>query len=233
MNLFNNTFASEEEVIKSISDSLDRNLPLLVTYLNQHCFNMYFKDKNYKRIIDKDFNVFPDGLGVYLFQKFKLKKKIERTNATALNYSIIKLIKETKQKIYLVGGNFEEDFLKKNLETSGIELSGYYNGFFNEDERNRIIKKIVFDECRIILVGMGVPKQEIFAQLVSNYSYNKIIICVGNFLEFYFGKIKRAPSLIQQLGLEWLYRLITEPKRLWKRYLLGIPEFIYRAIKFR
>jgi exopolysaccharide biosynthesis WecB/TagA/CpsF family protein len=80
---------------------------------------------------------------------------------------------------------------------------------------------------------MGVPKQELFAEQLIRTSNERVIICVGNFLEFYFGTKKRAPYFLQKIGFEWMFRLLSEPKRLWRRYLLGIPLFIYRVIKIK
>lgn len=233
MNLFEKILSGKEEVLKNISYSLDHNLPFLLTYFNQHCFNIYFRNKIYRKMLEQNFDVYPDGIGIHLFQKYKLKMSAKRMDATSVNYAIMNFIADRKEKIFIVGGNFDEDLIRNNLEEKKIELAGYHSGFFKEEERNDLIKKIVFNECRIILVGMGVPEQEIFAQVVSDYSYNKIIICVGNFFEFYFGRIKRAPVFIQKIGLEWMFRIITEPKRLWQRYLLGIPEFIYRGMKIK
>ena len=80
---------------------------------------------------------------------------------------------------------------------------------------------------------MGVPQQELFAEKLLRIPDSKVVICVGNFLEFYFGTKKRAPVFIQKIGMEWLFRLITEPGRLWNRYLIGIPLFIFRILKLK
>jgi N-acetylglucosaminyldiphosphoundecaprenol N-acetyl-beta-D-mannosaminyltransferase len=77
---------------------------------------------------------------------------------------------------------------------------------------------------------MGVPLQEKIAFELSKRINGLQIICVGNFLEFYFGTIKRAPKFLHNSGFEWIFRLLTEPRRLWKRYLIGIPVFIARII---
>jgi len=80
---------------------------------------------------------------------------------------------------------------------------------------------------------MGVPKQEIFAEKLSQSQNSKVIICVGNFFEFYFKLKKRAPVFVQNIGMEWLFRLFTEPSRLWKRYLIGIPVFFFKIFRIK
>ncbi len=83
----------------------------------------------------------------------------------------------------------------------------------------------------VIFVAMGVPMQELFAVELSHELSGKIIICVGNFFEFYFGNIKRIPKYLKNVGIEWLFRLISEPRRLWKRYLIGIPIYLFSIMK--
>ncbi|MCH7517195.1 MAG: WecB/TagA/CpsF family glycosyltransferase [Bacteroidetes bacterium] len=87
--------------------------------------------------------------------------------------------------------------------------------------------------CKVIIIGMGVPRQELLAFNISKRAKVILIICVGNFLEFYFGTKKRIPKIFRNTGVEWLYRLISEPRRLWKRYLVGIPIFLFRILKLR
>ncbi len=233
MNLFKKILLSQEEVLGIISDSLSRNSPLLLTYFNQHCFNIYFRDNNYRKILDDKFVVYPDGIGVFAFLKYKLKKNNSRIDATSLNEVIIEKFIKGNENILFVGGMFDEELLRKKMQERNINLTGYQHGFFKEEEKKEIIKKIILNNARIVIIGMGVPKQEFFAEEIVRSSNNKIVICIGNYFEFYFGKVKRAPVISQKLGLEWLYRLITEPKRLWKRYLFGIPEFIYRVIRIK
>ena len=80
---------------------------------------------------------------------------------------------------------------------------------------------------------MGAPKQELFTYKLSKSTNTNVYLCVGNFFEFYLGTVKRIPKKFRNNGLEWFYRLFHEPKRLWKRYFIGIPLFIFRVIKFK
>jgi N-acetylglucosaminyldiphosphoundecaprenol N-acetyl-beta-D-mannosaminyltransferase len=231
MILFDKLITSEQDILFKIFNS-KINSALLLTYFNQHCFNIYFKNNDYQKLINEYFLVYSEGIGMNLFYKFILKKRIKRIDAAFL-YTLMEEIGNRLENIFLVGGNFNRGEMINILKKKGLNLTGYQNGFFIEDEKTTILEKISLSNAKFILVGMGVPKQEFFAYELSKVSKDKVIICVGNFLEFYFGTIKRAPKIFQKLGVEWLFRLIVEPRRLWKRYLIGIPEFIYRAIKIK
>ena len=229
--IINHLLLTSEEIFSEINQSLEKQKSLLLTYLNQNSFNIYFKNENYRRILDTQFKVYQADSGVYLFLKYLKKKKISRIDGTSLNANILNEIIKKKIQISFIGGNFSESFIKEECNKRKINLTGYHNGYFDETSATNVINKVNEFNSRIYFIGMGVPKQELFAYELSRIQNDKIIICVGNFLEFYFGTVKRAPVISRKLGIEWLFRLITEPKRLWKRYLIGIPEFIYRAIK--
>ncbi|MDO8549351.1 MAG: WecB/TagA/CpsF family glycosyltransferase [Ignavibacteria bacterium] len=231
--IINNLLLTPEKIFNEIFGSVEARKNLLLTYLNQNSFNIYFRNENYKRLLDTKFTVYQADLGVFLFLKFMKKEKISRIDATSLNTNIVCEIIKKGIPIGFVGGNFSESFIKEECYKRRINLAGYYPGYFDEEQVTNIISMINQFKSRVYFIGMGVPKQEFFAYELSKTSDDKIIVCVGNFLEFYFGRVKRAPVVFRKLGIEWLFRLITEPKRLWKRYLMGIPEFIYRAIKLR
>ncbi|MBK6915089.1 MAG: WecB/TagA/CpsF family glycosyltransferase [Ignavibacteriales bacterium] len=104
---------------------------------------------------------------------------------------------------------------------------------FLDTEFENVIEKIRTAKPDVIIIGMGVPKQEIVAEKLSRSINASLFLCVGNFFEFYFGTAKRIPVRFRNKGIEWIYRLFHEPKRLWKRYLIGIPLFILRVIRFK
>ena len=186
----------------------------------------------YKYVIDKKFYTYLDGIGVFLALKFLEFPNVQKFNASDLNEKIFKHLIELKRKVYLVGGNFVTGDIKE-FEKKGINICGYQQGYFKLEKEKEILINIQKSNPDVIIVGMGVPKQEIFSARLNDFLENKKIICVGNFLEFYIGKIKRIPKPLRNIGIEWLFRLITEPKRLWKRYIWGIPKFIFLILSLR
>ena len=108
-------------------------------------------------------------------------------------------------------------------------IEGFYSPPFREmsdDEMKGFRKKFNNKNTDIVWIGLSTPKQEIFAYRLSKYTKVHFIITVGAAFDFYTGKVKQAPKYIQKAGLEWLFRLLMEPKRLWKRYFEIVPLFI-------
>ena len=231
--IINNLLLTQEKVFAEILESLEKDKWLLLTYLNQNSFNIYSRNKNYKEILDTQFKVYQADIGVYLLLKYLKVKNISRLDATKLNTNILDQLIKKNIPISFIGGDFSEDFIREECVKRNINIAGYHSGFFNSTKTKEVINIVKEYKSQVYFIGMGVPKQEMFAYELSKNSENKLIICVGNFFEFYFGTIKRAPVFFQKIGAEWLFRLIIEPKRLWKRYLLGIPEFIYRGMKIK
>ena len=231
--IFDKLLLDPGQIVELIVVSLKKSKPLLLTYFNQHCFNVYWEDANYRHLLDNKFETFQADLGIFLAFKFFKKKKVKRIDATAINQKIINLLIQENISIGIVGGNFESEFIRKKTNEKSINIVTYFDGFFKEDQNVNIINSLKSSNCQVYIIGMGVPRQEVFAEKLSDVSTSSIIICVGNFLEFYFGTKKRAPVFFQNLGIEWIFRLATEPIRLWKRYLIGIPVFFYRILKLK
>jgi len=220
-----------EDIKTKVLNSVERGESLLLTYFNQHCLNIYFEDESYKKLLNTKYVVYQADLGVFLSLKLLGRKEIERIDATTMNNLILIELIKNKIPITIVGGKFDEKFIKNESEKRKINLINYQNGFFRDAQTENVIEYLNNTIGRVFIIGMGVPQQEIFAEKLSRISNSKVIICVGNFLEFYFGTKKRAPVFIQRIGLEWLFRLVTEPARLWRRYLIGIPVFLFNVIK--
>lgn len=230
--IFDKLIVTENEILSQIDSHLKNHQKLLITYLNQHCFNIYSSNKKYKNLIDNKFLVYADGMGIKLAIEFILGKKYQRFNATDLNEKILNKLIDKKKRVYILGGNFREDVIQCQFNFNKTFV-GYSPGFFTENSLDNIVNNIQAIKPDVIIFGMGVPKQEIIAEKLSQTIDSYIFLCVGNFLEFYLGTVKRIPKKFRNNGIEWIYRISQEPKRLWKRYFIGIPLFIFRVIKFK
>lgn len=231
--IFNKLLSNPKDILQKVLESIQRKESLLLTYLNQHCFNVYCKNKDYSELLDSKFDVYQADLGVYLAVKFLFKRKFQKIDATAMNQLILTELVKNEIPFSIVGSEFDLDFIRDINKKRGLNLICYKNGYFKEPQTELIISELEASGGQVFLIGMGVPKQELFAEKLSKIGDKKVIICVGNFFEFYFGTKKRCPFYIRKIGMEWMFRLMTEPLRLWKRYLIGIPVFIYRVIKIK
>ena len=111
-------------------------------------------------------------------------------------------------------------------------VAGFRNGYFNENEENDIAQQICDSGANILFVAITSPKKEIFLNKHKEKLKNvNFIMGVGGSFDVISGMIKRAPNWMQIMGLEWFFRLIQEPKRMWKRYLFGNFNFIRLVLK--
>ena len=118
-----------------------------------------------------------------------------------------------------------------NQYSSNI-IAGYRNGYFKEDEEQQIAKQISDSGANILFVAISSPTKENF--LYDNKTLlNKVnfVMGVGGSFDVVSGKVKRAPMWMQKRGLEWFYRFLKEPKRMWKRYLIGNTKFVLLVLK--
>lgn len=135
---------------------------------------------------------------------------------------------------YFYGGTDKKvlDELKKNLSQRypGINIVGMYSPPFRplmEDEDKKICDEINLKKPDFIWVGIGAPKQEIWIRNHQRKINQGVMLGVGAAFNFFSGKVEKAPVWIEKIGLEWLFRLIKEPKRLWKRYIIGGFKYLY------
>jgi N-acetylglucosaminyldiphosphoundecaprenol N-acetyl-beta-D-mannosaminyltransferase len=96
-----------------------------------------------------------------------------------------------------------------------------------------VIREIDRSRADIVLVAFGAPKQELWIRDVLSSSKARVAIGVGGLFDFYSGRIPRAPLWVREMGLEWTYRLYQEPRRLWRRYVIGNATFLFRVILYR
>jgi len=229
--IFNKIIKEESMVLELVFNAFQKNKNLLLSCINQHCFNIYCENLAYRQLLDNHFSIHMDGMGIFWASKIFGIKNVELYNGTDLNEKIISYLGESNIPLYIIGGRFSQEEMQDYSNKKGLKFAGYQNGFFNESDVEKIIQKIDNSKTQAVLIGMGVPKQELLAFKLSKGIDVNLIHCVGNFFEFSLGKKLRVPKLLRNKGIEWSFRLITEPRRLWRRYLLGIPVFFFNVIK--
>jgi N-acetylglucosaminyldiphosphoundecaprenol N-acetyl-beta-D-mannosaminyltransferase len=208
----------------------------LVTYLNAHCINIYFNDRDYARIVNEADLVYADGQSVVWASRFLGEPLPERVNAGDFFVRFCDVCEKEGLSLYLCGS--EEGVAQKTAESikqrfPRLQIRGFRDGYFKSEEIPQIITTIQKGNPSILLLGMGVPLQEKFAkQHLMNLNI-PVVWCVGALFEYFAGRRSRAPKWMRHIGLEWLFRLVLEPRRLWKRYLLGNLSFIFRIIRYR
>ena len=159
----------------------------------------------------------------------------ERVSGIDLMESLVEMSYYKRYKCYFLGAreNIVQKLVAIYIEKYSEDIiAGFRNGYFNEQEESDIARKISESGANILFVAITSPKKEIFLNKYKDQLKNvNFIMGVGGSFDVISGKIKRAPIFMQRIGLEWFYRFLQEPRRLWKRYLLGNIKFIWLVIK--
>lgn len=220
------------KIVSKIIEFADSEETKFMTYLNAHCLNISFVDKEYKDILKKADLVYAGGQGVVWATKLLGNPLPERANILDFFEALAKKLDENKVSLYLLGNS--ETVVRKTAERLknyyNLQVLGFHHGFFNKTEEENIIEEINRLRPKILIVGMGVPRQEKWAN--ANLDQLEVGLCwtLGAAFSFLSGCQKKAPRWMINMGLEWLFRLIQEPKRLWKRYIIGNFIFIYHVL---
>jgi exopolysaccharide biosynthesis WecB/TagA/CpsF family protein len=226
---------SEEQSLERIEGLYQGKGTGTVFFVNSHCFNISQQDKEYKNALLNSELILNDGIGIKIGAKLIGLDLIENLNGTDLIPKIIQQACRLKKNIYLLGGKegiAAEASKKLKLRFPDINISGTRSGYFSIEDEPGIIKEL--DGTDLLILGMGVPKQEVWAFTNKNKLKDvKLIIAGGAILDFISGNVNRAPEWLRKLNLEWLYRLLIEPGRLWKRYLIGNIKFFYYLFRFK
>jgi len=219
-------------MLKIISTEIKNNEQKIFTYATANSLNLIYNNKKLSEIFNQFDYVHPDGVGVYLASKILYGKEGLSEKITGSDFYPLLINNAIKNnwKIFLFGDT--EETLKKAIEKNhDLKICGTQNGFNYDDED--VIKKINGAGSQILIVGLGCPKQEIWITENKDKLDANIILAVGDGIKIFAGTKKRGGRVFQAVGLEWLVRLVNNPLMMWQRYLIGIPLFLYRVIKFK
>ncbi|MCL6730131.1 WecB/TagA/CpsF family glycosyltransferase [Sphingomonas hankyongi] len=179
--------------------------------------------------------IFNDGLGVDIAGRLLYSQGFpENLNGTDLTPAILSQL-APGTRIFLLGSTAEvlADALRSlSALFPHLNLCGSLHGFFQEDQNQPIADQIRKSAADLVLVGMGQPRQELWA-VRHGVSTGATLLCIGAYLDFAAGRFSRAPAILRKLRLEWLFRLALEPRRLWRRYLVGNLTFLWHIILLR
>ena len=212
---------------------------LLINTINAHSFNVANKDRFFKEALLESDILLPDGISIVLATQLLSGKRISKIAGEDLFYYQINKLQKTKGKAFFLGSN--ESTLNKisnriNSEFPNIKCETYSPPFkseFSEKENKDIRTAINTFQPDVLFIGMTAPKQEKWAY--QHFKDLKVghVCCIGAVFDFYAGTVNRAPKWVITIGMEWLYRLIKEPIRLWRRYLVGNTRFVLAIFKER
>lgn len=193
-------------------------------------------DSDLKTILNNAFLCVPDGMPTVWMGRLRGHKAISRVYGPDLMLETMRATKNLEVRHFFYGGapGIAEELRSKlkNLY-SGLQIVGCYCPPFrplNADEFLNLKMQVIACKPDIIWVGLSTPKQERFMADALTHLDTSLMIGVGAAFDFHTGRVRQAPRWIRQTGLEWLYRLIQEPRRLWRRYLNIVPRFLWLVL---
>lgn len=208
-----------------------------VTCVNQHYLNIIEDDKEYKSKVQKFDLIHADGIGVLLAKKilWGFSAKLSKVTGSDLYFLLLKKMNENNNSLFLLGDS--EKVIQLTLSRirgmyPNIKISGAHHGYIDLDDK-AFVKEINEANVDFLFVGLGAKRQEYWIDKWNHDLNVNKIIAVGGGFRVISGDRPRGSKVLQNLGFEWLVRLITEPTKMWRRYLIGIPLFIFRVIKYK
>ncbi|MCL4275873.1 MAG: WecB/TagA/CpsF family glycosyltransferase [Anaerolineales bacterium] len=202
---------------------------------NVHMLMEVHDSPEFAKIVNNADLVVPDGMPLVWMMRLKGQRDQQRVYGPTLMLHVLAMAARENIPVGFYGGAPQVlDALVERMKEryNGLNVVYAYSPPFrelNRQEKEEIVKNIDRSGVRILFVGLGCPKQEIW-MAEHRGKVHAVMLGVGAAFDFHSGLKLQAPSWMQRLGLEWLFRLLTEPRRLWKRYLYHNSRFIFLAI---
>lgn len=207
-----------------------------ITITNVHVIMECQRDPALKRILNRAALVTPDGMPLVWLCRLHGHKEVERVYGPDLLLAACEYGLEQGWRHYFYGGaEGVPELLAERLSArfAGLQVAGAYSPPFRPltpEEDDAVVARINAAEADILWIGLGAPKQEYWMAAHLGRVSTPVMIGVGAAFDFHAGLKKQAPRWMQRAGLEWLFRLLSEPRRLWKRYLVNNPWFIWLTL---
>lgn len=223
------------ETIAKVSESIENHKQIHHVVVNAGKIVSMQKDADLRKSVNESDVINADGQAVVWASRFIGKPLKERVAGIDLMANLVEMAHQKGYKIFLFGAR--EEVVKSVVDLYSEKYSpeliaGYRNGYFKNEEEEAIAREIGQSGAQMLFVAISSPTKENF--LYKNREILKdinFIMGVGGSFDVFAGKTKRAPKWMQKIGMEWFYRFLQEPKRMWKRYLVGNSKFIYLVFK--
>lgn len=221
-----------QEAVDWLIQRARADVPSLLSFVNPDCLNIAYRDEPYRDVLRHSARVLPDGIGLRLGCRLMGVALKANVNGTDLFPRLCEQAAAARLPIFLLGarpGVAEQVAENMIRQYPGLSVAGTQHGYFEQQETDEVIERINRSGARILLVAFGAPRQEKWLHQHRDALSPPVRMGVGGLLDFYSGRVRRAPIWMREIGLEWLFRMLQEPGRLWRRYIIGNPLFLYRV----
>lgn len=229
---FSNT--TLEMAVERIMQCAQAHQKAVFSFVNADCLNIAYQNWKYRQALAQADQVFADGSGIRMACRLLKEKLLGNVNGTDLFPKLCERLADTHLSVYLLGAKPEIAQATATVMQQrypGLKIAGTQDGYFKPEETAQVVEAINQSGAAILLVAMGAPRQELWLAEHRAQLNPAVCIGVGGLFDFYSGRIPRAPLWMREIGFEWFWRLLQEPTRMWKRYIIGNPLFLYRILQ--
>jgi N-acetylglucosaminyldiphosphoundecaprenol N-acetyl-beta-D-mannosaminyltransferase len=225
----NTTMTEAVDWVVSKAAGRERNL---LAFVNPDCLNIAWENADYRNLLRGAERVLPDGIGIHLGCRMLGQALRANVNGTDMFPLLCEAAARERLPIYLLGARpgiaeaAAENMVKCYPD---LKIAGARDGYFPTEEESAVVEAINLSGARILLIAFGAPRQELWLGRWREQLEPPVRMGVGGLFDFYSGRIPRAPVWMREMGLEWVFRLMQEPGRMWRRYVIGNPLFLLRV----
>ncbi len=205
--------------------------------VNANCLNLLYTDAALRGFFDRADLVFCDGVGVMLAARLLGKCIPERITYADWAWRLAAFAEAEGLSLFLLGaapGVAERAARRLRRRHPGLRISGVGHGYFDHrpgsTENEAVLRKVNAADPDILILGLGMPLQERWVMENRDAIDASVVLTGGAVFDHVSGGLRRGPRLLTDNGFEWLARLLVEPRRLWRRYLIGNPLFLLRVL---
>ncbi len=227
------------EVFANELMSINLDTKKVINTINPHSYVTAKRDKLFYEALQNSDILIPDGSGIVLAAKQIVKKDIKKIAGADLHKFLLEKMDERSAKVFYMGASqntLESIKEKTTLEYPNIKVQSYSPPFkpeFSKEENDIIISKINAFKPDVLFIGMTAPKQEKWLHKHRDSLDFKVASSIGAVFDFYAGTVERPSQFWLDLHLEWLGRLVKEPKRMWRRNFVSTPLFLWDVLRYK
>ncbi len=214
----------------------ERDEPGFIVHANVHTVNLSHADPGYLEVLRRADLVLNDGKGVMLGARLLGRRFPDDLNGNVFSPLLLARAAARGWPVYFLGakpGVAASVAEKLRAALPGLRIVGTHDGYFAPEQEGDVVAEIRASEAGLLMVGLGNPRQERWLDRNLAATGARLGVGVGAFFDFQAGEVKRSPEWMSRNGLEWVHRLVQEPKRMWRRYLVGNPQFLARVVRQR
>ncbi len=208
----------------------------LVLNVNARCLNLCYEDSKLRDFLNSAEIVFCDGAGVMLAARILGRRIPARITYADWAWQLADFAAARNFSLYFLGarpGVAQAAARRLKERYPDLEVAGVHHGYFDRSKNEAVVEEINAAAPDILLVGLGMPLQEYWLMENRHKLDAGLALTGGAVFDYVSGRLRRGPRLLVGSGFEWLARLLVEPRRLWRRYLVGNPLFLVRVVRQR